>query len=301
VTSPRLLIIGANGFLGQHLSNAACCFEVFEADLAAPRGERGLEMDVSMDVTSAASVDAAFRNVRPDVAVLLAAVSDIDKCEQHPEMAEAVNVCGAIHVAEACARTNARMVFTSSAAVFDGTRHGYTERDAPTPLSVYGRTKARAEELILAKLPNALILRLALAIGFAEGSETNAMLNRFAAKLEAGESVWLPDFEYRNPIDAVTFSSLLLELLGADGAAGVFHVGATQAISRFELGVKLAERMGFSPQLVQAQTEPVPGRAPRGLDHFLITSKLSEVCRTPVPSCDEVIERALHATTQSNS
>src|SRR5271156_2728483 len=137
-----MLIIGANGFLGQHLSKAGCCFEVFEADLAAPRGERG----VAMDVTSAVSVDAGFMHARPDVAVLLAAVSDIDQCEQNPEMAEAVNVCGAAHVAEACARTGARMVFTSSAAVFDGTRHGYTECDALNPLSVYGRTKARAEE-----------------------------------------------------------------------------------------------------------------------------------------------------------
>jgi dTDP-4-dehydrorhamnose reductase len=288
VTKPRLLIIGANGFLGQHLAKASCCFEVFEADR-----ERGL----AMDVTSAASVDAAFQSARPDVAVLLAAISDIDQCEQHPEMAEAVNVCGAAHVAEMCARTQARMVFTSSAAVFDGARHGYTECDDPTPLSVYGKTKARAEELILAKLPSALILRLALAIGFAEGSGTNAMLNRFAAKLGAGERVSLPDFEYRNPIDAGTFSTLLLELLTAAGAAGIFHLGATESISRFELGVKLAEKMGYSTQLVQAQSEPVPGRAPRGLDHFLLTGKLAEVCQTPVPSCDEVIERALHATT----
>ncbi|HEV8041620.1 MAG TPA: sugar nucleotide-binding protein [Bryobacteraceae bacterium] len=292
MTKPRLLLIGANGFLGQHLSKAGGCFDVFEADLAASRGERGL----AMDVTSPASVDAAFRHARPNVAVLLAAVSDIDQCEQHPQIAEAVNVCGAVHVAEACARTGARLVFTSSAAVFDGTRHGYTESDAPTPLSVYGRTKARAEELILAKLPDALILRLALAIGFAEGSGTNAMLNRFAAKLGAGECVWLPDFEYRNPIDAVTLSTLLLELLGAAGAAGIFHVGAREAISRFELGAKLAQRMGFSPQLVQTQTEPLPGRAPRGLHHYLLAGKLREVCRTPIPSCDDVIERALHAT-----
>ena len=298
MTRSRLLIIGAGGFLGQHIArNAASCFDVFEADLAAPPGERGL----AMDVTSSASVDAAFERVAPDAAVLLAAVSDIDRCEQQPEFAEAVNVCGALYVAAACSRAGARLVFTSSAAVFDGARHGYRESDAPTPVSVYGRTKARGEELILARLPSALVFRLALVIGFAEGSGTNAMLNKFAAKLRAGESVSFPDFEYRNPIDAGTLSAFLLELLACDGEAGIFHVGAAESVSRFELGVRLARRMGFSPDLVRPQAQPLPGRAPRGLDHFLLTDRLRSVCRTPVPSCDEVIERAIHGSPKSNS
>ncbi len=216
MTDHRLMIIGASGFLGQHLTRLATgSFKVFGADLTAPTGSCGLAMDVS----SARSVDEGFRQVEPKVVVLLAALSDIDQCEQRPELAEAVNVRGAVHVAEACGRSGARLVFTSSAAVFDGTRHGYHESDAPSPVSVYGRTKARAEELISAKLPSALILRLALVLGFAEGAGTNAMLNRFAAKLRAGQPVALPDFEYRNPIDADTLSRVLLELVGLNEAA----------------------------------------------------------------------------------
>ena len=170
---------------------------------------------MSIDITSAGSVNAAFDHSKPDCAILLAAVSDIDQCEQRPELAEAVNVCGAAHVAAACRRMGTRLLFTSSAAVFDGTRHGYREADAPTPVSVYGRTKARAEELIVSALPEAIILRLALVIGYAQGDGTNAMLNKFAAKLRAGEPVSLPDFEYRNPIDAATLSDAMLELLRA--------------------------------------------------------------------------------------
>jgi len=297
LSNPRLLIVGASGFLGQHIARkAASTFDLFEADIAAHAGERGL----AIDVTSASSVNAAFERASPDVAILLAAISDIDECERRPELVQAINVRGAEHVAEACARSGARLVFTSSAAVFDGTQHGYSESDRPTPLSVYGATKALAEDMISRTLPSALILRLALVIGFAEGSGTNAMLNKFAAKLRAGESVSFPDYEYRNPIDAVTLSCFLLELLHC-GAAGIFHVGATESISRFELGVRLAEKMGFSPRLVQPQRQPLPRRAPRGLDHFLLTTKLRATCRTPVPSCSEIIERATHGSPQSNS
>jgi dTDP-4-dehydrorhamnose reductase len=298
LSNPRLLIVGASGFLGQHIGRkAASAFDVYEADIATPPGKRGL----AMDITSAASVNAGFEWAAPDAAILLAAISDIDECERRPELAQAVNVRGAEHVAEACARSRARLVFTSSAAVFNGTRHGYNESDPPTPMSVYGTTKALAEDTISRKLPSALILRLALAIGFAEGSGTNAMLNKFAARLRAGESVSLPDYEYRNPIDAETLSCFLLELLNCGGAAGIFHVGATESISRFELGVRLAEKMGLSPRLVHPQTQPLPGRAPRGPDHFLLTGRLRATCRTPVPSCSEIIERAIHGSPQSNS
>jgi len=298
LSNPRLLIFGASGFLGQHIARkAASAFDVFEADIAAPPAKRGL----AMDITSAASVNAGFEWAAPDVAILLAAISDIDECERHPDVAHAVNVRGAEHVAEACARSGARLVFTSSAAVYDGTRHGYDESDPPTPLSVYGNTKALAEGTILRTLPSALILRMALVIGFAEGSGTNAMLNRFAARLRAGESLSFPDYEYRNPIDAETLSCFLLELLHCGGAAGIFHVGATESISRFELGVRLAEKMGFSPHLVRPQTQPLPGRAPRGLDHFLLTGKLRATCWTPVPGLSEIIERATHGSPQSNS
>ncbi len=295
---PRLLIIGASGFVGQHLARKAVrCFDVWEADLAALPGERG----ATIDITSAGSVDAGFRQSAPAAVVLLAGVSDIDQCEARPDLAEAVNVAGTGHVAEACARTGATLLFISSAAVFDGSKHGYRESDSPTPVSTYGRTKANAEELIATTLPAAVILRLALVIGFAEGSGTNAMLNKFAAKLRAGETVSLPDFEYRNPIDAGTLSDFILELLCGGGAAGIFHLGASESISRFDLGVRLAERMGFPRHLVQSQTTPLPGRAPRGLDHFLVTDKIRTICGTPVPSCEEVIERAIHGSPKSNS
>lgn len=293
----RLLIIGAGGFVGQHLARqAASSFEVFRADLVPPPDANGL----ALDITSAASVDAGFRQISPHAVVLLAAIADIDQCETRPDLAEAVNVGGAAHVAEACSRTGARLLFISSAAVFDGAKHGYCDCDAVKPVSVYGRTKANAEELITTMLPQSIILRLALVIGFAEGSSTNAMLNKFATRLGAGEPVSLPDYEYRNPIDAGTLSTFIIELLQRDDASGILHLGAQQSISRFELGLRLAERLGLPRHLVQRQTQPLPGRAPRGLDHFLLTEKIRAFCRTPVPSVDEVIERAIHGSPKSD-
>ena len=290
----RILIIGAQGFVGAHAARKfAGSFEVFTGSRATATDHRGIQVDI----TDQASVDAAVQRVRPDAVLLLAALSDIDRCQMQPDQAFAVNVRGPEHVADACARSNARLLFTSSAAVFDGGKHGYTEEDAPAPLSVYGETKARAEAAILARDPSAIVLRFGLVAGFAGKQGTNAMLDKLAARWAGGSPVAAPTFEYRNPIDAATLSGFMLALLTDGRAQGIFHAGASESISRYDLNVRLAERMGYPRALVLAQTEPDPGRAPRGLDHFLLTDKLRVFCGVPIPSCDEIIERCFDEVT----
>ncbi len=285
-----VLIIGSSGFVGGHL---AC--EAARAGYEVTRGERV----AGLDVANPASVAAALDRSRPDAVVLLAALSDIDRCEAEPRLASRVNVEGALNVARACAAAGARLLFTSSGAVFDGAREGYSEDDAPTPVSVYGKTKAEAERKVAVHAPGALIVRFGLVLGFAGREGTNSMLDGIANRWAKDEPVAFPTFEYRNPIDVTTLCALLLELL--DGApGGLYHIGSSDAVSRYELGMRLARRMNYPASLVQPQTSPMPGRAPRGLHHFLLTDKIASLCGTPIPNCDEVIERCFHGLTQAN-
>lgn len=283
-----MLIIGARGFLGAHAARVARdSFHIFTGS----RESSAAPDTVQINIAEETSVESAFRQVKPEVVLLLAALSDIDRCQAEPELAHAINVRGPELIADACARSNAKLVFTSSAAVFDGRKHGYVEEDAPTPLSVYGETKARAETNVLKILPSAIVLRFGLAIGFAGKPGTNAFLDSLAVKWASGATVASPTFEYRNPIDAGTLSNLMVDLLRRS-AHGVFHVGSKDSLSRYELTVKLAKRMGYPSELVQPQAAPSPGRAPRGLDHYLKTDKIHAVCKTNIPNCDEVIERS---------
>jgi dTDP-4-dehydrorhamnose reductase len=283
---PRMLVIGSRGFLGRYATRAAAAeLTVFEGN----RITTGQRNEVRIDIKDKQSVETAFEEVRPDVALLLAANADIDYCQQHPEDAKAVNLDGAGYVAAACARSSAQVLFASSGAVFDGRQHGYTEDSPVSPVSVYGETKARAEKLILALLPDAIVVRLALVIGFAVPPGGNAFLDKLRKRWAAGETVRFPVSEHRNPIDAVSCSRFMLELVKTR-QRGIFHIGCTDSISRYELGIKLASRMGYADR-VRPELEPTPGRAPRGPDQLLLTDKLSATCATPIPTCDQVIER----------
>src|SRR5271170_59541 len=168
----RLLVIGARGFLGGRLIES--------------RDDRFEFCGTPCDITDAASVRAAFETARPEIVALTAAIADIDRCEKEPDLARAVNVGGVENVARECARRGARLLFTSSGAVFDGEAPEYRESDPPSPLSVYGKTKADAEHIIQQILPDAAIVRLSTALGYSVSGGNNALLDRLQSAFRAG-------------------------------------------------------------------------------------------------------------------
>lgn len=287
----KLLVIGARGFLGTFFtSRATGMYQVFCGDRSWEAGRT----DVLVDITDRASVANAFAEISPDAVVLLAGMSDIDRCERNPDEAMAVNLHGAENVARACVESGARLLFTSTGAVFDGLKHGYSEEDAVSPVSVYGESKARAEDAILNLLPDALIVRVSLVLGKTGKSGTNSLLDTMIRRWDAEETISASVLESRNPIDAHTLSCWFLELLSGERKAGIFHAGATDTMTRYELARAIADRLHIEPRLVREELAPVPGRAPRGANHLLLPAKIGSGCTTQPPSCEEVINRSLN-------
>jgi len=284
--SPRLLVIGANGFVGAHLVNAAG--KRFEC-IAAGRKE--------CDITDAASVARAFAEARPQAVALVAAMADIDRCQREPARARETNVEGTRHVAEECLRSGARLLFVSSGAVFDGTRQEYREDAGPNPVGVYGASKAAAEAVVTKLLPDAIIARISLVLGFPLRTCTNSLLERMQSTLQSGSTVHTPADEYRNAIDVETVTRWMVDLLAAPESRGIFHLGSTDALSRDEIARGVAQAMGYPAELVVADDSPPPGRAPRGRYELLVPARIGGFSDVPAPTCRQAIERCVHAVT----
>ncbi len=260
----RLLIVGASGFVGSRWALAADThFEVTRAARHAP----GDSAWVTIDITDPESVRAAFDLAQPELVTLLAAMSDIDRCQREPELAELINVDGATNVAHECARRGVGLMYTSTDAVFDGSNGFYREDDPPTPPNWYGHTKARAERAIRELLPSATIVRLSLVLGLSVYGAGNSYLDKLIGQLRGGIPIVTPTYEFRNPIDVGTLCEFFAEL-AQPGTGGIFHVGASDKISRYDLARAIAERLGCDSGLIVPQSEPVPGRAPAALTTF---------------------------------
>jgi UDP-glucose 4-epimerase len=103
---------------------------------------------VDGDIRCTNDLDAALKGA--DAVVHVAAISDLDACNDNPDEAISVNVYGTHQVVEAVKRNKVRrVVFCSSAAVY-GTpaTTPVTERHATHPLNLYGVTKLAGEKLL---------------------------------------------------------------------------------------------------------------------------------------------------------
>lgn len=165
----RVTLFGASGLLGQELVRQWSRHEPSDE----PVGDAA-ENDAPVKPLSSKDADLRDRSrvrdvildSRPDWIILSAAYTDVDGCESNRELAFAVNCDGAVNVGEAAREAGSRLMFLSSDYVFDGSKRSpYQTRDPRHPASVYGESKARAEERLLEILPDVCIVRTSWLFG----------------------------------------------------------------------------------------------------------------------------------------
>jgi UDP-glucose 4-epimerase len=84
-----------------------------------------------------------------DIVMHLAAISGVDACEEHADIAYEVNVTGTNNIAWFCRKTGAGLVFPFSMAVLgDPESFPITVDDSRDPVNWYGRTKLLSERAI---------------------------------------------------------------------------------------------------------------------------------------------------------
>lgn len=158
----KVLLVGAGGQVGTELLRRRGTAESWTVTTrGGDCGEPGLRA-IALDLADLVAVERLVHEVRPDVVLNAAAYTAVDRAENEPDAAFAVNAAAPGALAAACAATGARLVHVSTDSVFDGAGTApYRETDPTSPLGVYGRSKLAGEQAIHAALPQALILRTA--------------------------------------------------------------------------------------------------------------------------------------------
>ena len=265
----RILITGSNGLLGQKL--IAALRDDDGTDLiATSRGEDRSTDPLgdryrSLDITDKAAVQAVFDEVRPEVVIHTAAMTNVDACELDPGACHLQNVEATRFLVDAARELDSHFIFLSTDFIFDGKAGPYREEDEPAPLSVYGRSKLEGERLVQESgLPRWAIARTIIVFGTAPGlSRSNVVLWAKQA-LEKGDPIRVVDDQWRMPTLAEDLADGCVRI-ARQGATGTFHLSGPDGMSILELVERVGAFFGLDTTMVtpvKSDTLGQPARRP---------------------------------------
>lgn len=203
-------LVGNQGMLGTEVER-----------LLVAQGIDCITSDRELDISDGEQVDAHVLRHRPSWIVNCAAYTAVDRAEQEPDAAMAVNATGPANLARAARHVGARLLHVSTDYVFDGTQaEPLAENDAVRPLGVYGRSKAAGEAAVTEDDARHVIVRTSWLHGPAGPNFVSTMLRLLGEREELG----VVDDQRGRPTYAADLAQALLQLTSLDDTlSGIYH------------------------------------------------------------------------------
>ncbi len=256
----RILIMGAQGQLGQALQCQALDYEISAWDLR------------ELDITHFEQVQKALEQLRPHLVINAAAFTQVDEAETNMEAAYRVNALGPKNLAVVTSELGIPLVHFSTDYVFDGLQNRpYHEFDLTNPLSVYGRSKLAGEETVRIANPRHFIIRTAWLYHTIGKNFPNTMCRK------AGQDVVrVVNDQFGSPTFAPHLAQAVFRLVDS-GAYGTYHMAGSGGTSWYDLTRALYKALGTHTSVVPIPTAqyPLPAKRPlysvlTSLHHHLV-------------------------------
>ena len=267
----RVLITGGSGLLAL---NWACRmrdgYDVILAQHAHTSALRGVRC-LPLDLESADAFGRHLEQLKPDLLVHTAGLTNVDLCEQQPEEAMHANAALALNVARAANFLGIRLIHISTDHLFDGTQALRGEDDAPSPLNAYARTKLQAEQWVQQEHPRAMLVRTNF---FGWGNRYRQSFSDWIlAGLRAGKPLDMFENVYFTPILADVLAASAHTLADHD-ERGIINVAGDERISKYEFARRLAAAFDLPGRLIRrARLSRSSLAAKRPLDMSLDSSR----------------------------
>lgn len=287
--SLKIFITGASGLLGSKIAELAVerGHDVYSSDISF---EIKIGKPVSLDIIDRNLTINKIRNIKPEVIIHSAALTDVDLCEREKQLAEKVNIEGARNIVQAAKTTDAFLVYISTDYVFDGGKGMYTELDDPKPINFYGYTKLEAERIITASELESVIARPSVIYGSkpARGKVNFALW--VLDKLKKNEQASILVDQYVSPTLNTNLAQMLLEICERR-LKGLIHLSGSTRISRYDFAIKLAKVFDLNLDLIKpTYMSQMSWLAKRPMDSSLDVSKASNILKIKPQKIDQAIK-----------
>ena len=238
----KILITGSNGLLGQKLILALRDdHEVLATSIGSCRMKnQGGFAYQNLDITNENAVRKIVLNFQPDAIINTAAMTNVDACEDDQEVCDKINVYAVQYLADACAKVGGHLVHISTDFIFDGEDGPYTEEDQANPLSYYGLSKWKSEQILQKHSCDWTVLRTIIIYGVADNLSRGNIVLWGREALKKGDPLNIIDDQFRSPTLAEDLAQACV-LAVEKRAKGVYNASGKDIMSILEMVERMAD------------------------------------------------------------
>ncbi len=187
--------------------------------------------------------------IKPDVILNCAALTDIDLCETDRKLCWDLNTTLVENLASISRVIDCHLITISTDYLFDGKKGPYVEEATPNPINYYGKCKHAAENSCLVGLEKFTIIRTSSVFGISSYNKPN-FISWLLDKFNADKTFNVIEGQYATPTITDDIAQAVLQVL-IKTRYGIYNAAGTTFLNRYELAVKTAKCFGFNPELVQ--------------------------------------------------
>jgi len=296
----KILITGSNGLLGQKLLHKLRKDSSVQL-IATSKGENRVSEQngytySELDITDQKQLAKLIESEKPQVVINTAAMTNVDLCEDEKKACDTLNVDAVKYLADTCAKIDAHLIQISTDFIFDGEDGPYTEEDKPNPLSYYGLSKLKSEELLQAHSVRWTVLRTIIVFGVGEKLSKGNIVLWAKGALEKGDPLNIIDDQFRAPTLAEDLADICI-LAAKKKAFGIFNASGKDIMSIYEIVERIAKHYGNSTEnlnkISTATLKQKAGRPPK--TGFILDKSINELGYNPhsFEECLTIIDQQL--------
>jgi dTDP-4-dehydrorhamnose reductase len=187
------------------------------------------------------------------VVINTAAMTNVDACESDNEGCDKLNIDAVTYLVNACNQYDAHFIQVSTDFIFDGTHGPLLETEAPNPISYYGLSKQKGEEVVINHSKSWAILRTVLVYGIVSDMSRSNIVLWAKGALESGKSINVVSDQFRTPTLAEDLA-MGCKLAADKKAQGIYNISGSDFMSVFDLVYRVADFWKLDKSLLNIST-----------------------------------------------
>lgn len=283
----KFLVTGSTGLVGRQIvkdlskSNyqVYSCYHNTKPEYGIPK---------QMDLTNFEEISKSVDEIKPDVIIHLAAMTNVDLCETEKELSLKINAKSTEILSKQAARQRSFFIYVSTDYVFDGESGMKKETDLPNPINHYGKTKLEGEKVVQDMASSWCIARTSTPFGLHPTKKSFPLF--VAENLKAKKEFSAVTDQYTSPTYVLNLSKMIIEIATRQ-IVGVIHLAGATRISRYDMAELVADKLSLDKTFLKpASINDMNWTAKRPKDSSLDISKATAILKEKPLSIEQGLE-----------